>query len=297
MHRETIELPAGQSFRMIRWSDSVSAVQSQLADGRWQAIAGEGSHWHYHPEMELTLFTEGRGSRFVGDHIGTFDAGDLVLMGGMLPHHWHVNGRSTGLCLQWHFPEHHSLWDLPECRVLAGLFQRAASGLHLVGTTREAVAERMAGLAQTDGLVRFGRLLELLAELAEAPPAETVALASPSFVLPADSTYQESMSRVLRHLVSHFRHGLPLDEVLGIARMSRPTFARQFKRHTGRSMSEFLIELRLQAACRELSDTSRSVIEIALDCGFSHVSFFNRVFRRTLGCSPSEYRTRRGRRK
>jgi AraC-like DNA-binding protein len=292
MRRETIELPAGQSFRMIRWTRSVGAVESHLADGRWQALEGEGGHWHYHPEMELTLFTAGRGSRFVGDHIGRFEAGDLVLMGGMLPHHWHVNGPSAGLCLQWHFPEHHSLWDLPECRVLSGLFQRAARGLQLTGATRDQVAAGLAGLAQADGLIRFGRLLEMLAKLAVAPDNEAAPLASRSFVLPVDVTYQESLSRVLRHLVGNFRNEIQLEEVLAIARMSRPTFARQFKRHAGRSLTDFLIELRLQAACHELANSARSVLEIALDSGFSHVSFFNRVFRRTLGCSPSEYRAR-----
>lgn len=280
---------------MIRWSRSVGEVQSQLADGSQQSLEGEGGHWHYHAEMELTLFTEGRGNRFIGDHIGRFDAGDLVLLGGMLPHHWHARGQSAGLCLQWHFAQHHALWDLPESQALVPLFQRTRRGLHLTGTTRERVAERMEGLARMGGLARFGRLLELLATLAEAPADETAALASRSFVPPADTIYQESMCRVLRHLIGNFRDAIRLDAVLGIARMSRPTFARQFKRHTGRSLSDFLIELRLQAACHDLVESSRSMLEIALACGFSHVSFFNRVFRRTMGCSPSEYRlARRG---
>ena len=45
--------------------------------------------------------------------------------------------------------------------------------------------------------------------------------------------------------------------------MNRPTFVRRFKRQTGRSISEFLIELRLQSACRELAETERRVLEIA----------------------------------
>ena len=294
MHRETIKLPAGQSFRTIRWSHSVSAVESQLADGRSQVLEGEGSHWHYHPEMELTLFTKGRGNRFVGDHIGGFEAGDLVLLGGMLPHYWHTSGETSGLCLQWHFPEYHPLWNLPECKPLAGLFQRAARGLRLKGSTRDLVAQSMESLSHTNGLVRLGRLLELLAEIAGAPPDGAEALASHSFMAPGDTNYQDSMSRTLRQLVARFRDEIHLDEVLKIACMSRPTFARQFKRHTGRSLSDFLTELRLQAACRELLDTSKTVTGIALDCGFSHVSFFNRAFRRNHGCSPSAYRKQQG---
>ncbi|MES2466105.1 MAG: AraC family transcriptional regulator [Verrucomicrobiota bacterium] len=294
MRRETIEMPEGQSFRIIRWSRSVRAVENLLADGRRRAVAGEGSRWHYHPEMELTLFSRGDGDRFVGDHIGAFGGGDLLLLGGMVPHYWHARGETAGLSLQWHFPAHHPLWELPETAGLAELFARAAGGLHISGATRDTLVEQIPRLAAAEGLLRFALLLELLHTVAAAPGGEVRPMASRTFVSPADRTYQDAMSRVLRYLVGNFREDIRLDEVLRIARLSRPTFARQFKRHTGRSLSDFLIELRLQAACRELAGNQRSVLEIALDCGFSQVSFFNRVFRRTMACSPSEYRSRAG---
>jgi AraC-like DNA-binding protein len=290
MRRETINIPAGQSFRLIRWRSSVKEVESLLADGGRKPLKGEGSHWHYHPEMELTLFTTGRGDRFTGDHIGHFAEGDLVLLGGMLPHHWHAAGKTSGLSLQWHFPADHPLWQLPEADGLRELFQRAAGGLRLTGEVHGRIAGMMEELAGLKGLARFGRFVELLATLAAAPPGELEALASRSFLPPADATYQESMSRVLRHLVRHFREEIRMAEVLKIAGLTKPTFSRQFRRHTGRSLSDFLIGIRLQAACRELSTTSRSVLDVALGCGFTQVSFFNRAFRRAMGCSPSEYR-------
>jgi AraC-like DNA-binding protein len=294
MRRETINIPAGQSFRLIRWRSSVKEVESLLAEGGSKPLRGEGNHWHYHPEMELTLFTTGQGDRFTGDHIGHFEKGDLVLLGGMLPHHWHAAGKTSGLSLQWHFPADHPLWQLPEADGLRGLFQRAGGGLRLRGAVHGRIAGMMEELAGLKGLGRFGRFLELLSILAAAPVGELDALASRSFLPPADATYQDSMSRVLRHLVRHFRDEIRLDEVLEIAGLTKPTFSRQFRRHTGRSLSDFLLGIRLQAACRELATTPRSVLEIAMDSGFTQVSFFNRAFRRAMGCSPSEYRARGG---
>ena len=44
--------------------------------------------WHHHPEFELTLTLNSRGLRFIGDHVGEYDDGDLVLLGPDLPHTW-----------------------------------------------------------------------------------------------------------------------------------------------------------------------------------------------------------------
>ena len=44
--------------------------------------------WHHHPELELTLTLNSVGQRFVGDHVGSYGHGDLVLVGPNLPHTW-----------------------------------------------------------------------------------------------------------------------------------------------------------------------------------------------------------------
>jgi AraC-like DNA-binding protein len=74
--------------------------------------------------------------------------------------------------------------------------------------------------------------------------------------------------------------------------MSKPTFSRQFKKHCGKTLSDFVQQVRLDAACHELAETDHPIIDVALGNGFSQISFFNRVFRRAIQCSPSEYRAR-----
>lgn len=290
-HRERIRLHCGHSFRALRWSRNLRDVDLLLPHGRTERIVGEGLHWHYHLAMELTLFTRGEGTRFVGDHIGPFAAGDLVLLGEKLPHHWHPHGDSEGVSVQWHFPPSHPFWAFPETVPLATLFAKAGRGLHITGRTAETVVHSLRTLTQTSGAARLSALLDILARLADAPIRECSLLSIRSFSLPAESQHQRAIGDAVRHLIANFRDEVCLDDVLRLTRLSRPTFARQFKKHSGHTFSAFLNRLRLQAACRELGETDHSVLDIALGCGFTQVSFFNRIFRRLMHRSPSEYRT------
>jgi len=287
--RETIEIPAGHSFRIIRWTRNLKEVEVILGDGETRRVAGEGVHWHHHPEMEMTLFRSGQGTRFVGDHIGSFEPGELVLLGGNLPHYWHADGKSSGLSVQWHFPPDHPFWLFPETFAIVGAFKSAERGLRLSGDTAGRLAACLEKASQVHGTLRLSALMELFAMVQGAAESEVETLSSRSFA-PGASRYQSAIAMAVRHLVRNFRDEVRLEDILKLTGMSRPTFARQFKVHSGRSFSEFMNGIRLQAACRELIETDRSVLEIALDCGFNQISFFNRLFRREKGCCPSDFR-------
>ena len=288
--REQISLSSGHSFRLLRWTRNLSEVDSILAPHRSERITSEGTHWHYHGEMELTMFSAGEGTRFVGDHIGPFAPGDIVLLGSKLPHCWHTHGPSAGLSLQWSFLSSHPFWSFPETSACSGLFRRAGRGIQYTGETAAAIHDGLHQLAVSSGADRLGGLLRLLGLMVAAPLSDQRYLATRSFALAGPEIPQVAMGVVMRHLMANFRVEIRLKELLQLARMSKPTFARQFKKHSGKTFSDFITEVRLQAACRELVETDRSVLEIALDCGFSQISFFNRVFRRVLQRSPSDYR-------
>jgi AraC-like DNA-binding protein len=72
--------------------------------------------------------------------------------------------------------------------------------------------------------------------------------------------------------------------------MTSTSFSRFFHQHTGKSLSEYIIDIRLGYATRELVDTTTSIKEISFCCGFNNLSNFNRIFRKRKGCSPSEFR-------
>ncbi len=290
--REQIHLPIGHSFRVLRWTRNLREIESVLAPGRVARIAGEGTHWHYHGAMELTLFTAGEGTRFVGDRIAPFAAVDVVLLGEKLPHYWHTRGPSAGLSVQWNFPHGHAFWAFPETFAIADMFRKAGRGIQYTGRTAAAISDGLYEIADSGGADRLGLLLRLLALLVNASESDQRFLSARSFALSGAAFHQQAMGEAMRYLLANFRDEIRLGDVLQLARMSKPTFSRQFKKHSGKTFSDFITHIRLQAACRELIETDRSVLEIALSCGFSHVSFFNRIFRRILRCSPTQYRVR-----
>lgn len=291
--RETISSPEGQAFRVICWNENLRAVDSIMADGSRRRIEGEGIHWHHHPEMELTLFTEGAGTRFVGDHIGEFGAGDLVLLGSNLPHYWHVPGNSAGVSIQWNFTATHPLWEFSEMVAAREMMTGTERGLRLRGGTAARVGELLLGMTNVQAGERLSILIRLFCVMAGMPVANREVLSSRAFGSTHSSHHQEAIAAAVRHLIHHFREDVCVDDLLVITGMSRPTFARQFKEHSGRTMSGFLNKLRLQAACAELLETEHSITEIALNSGFGEISFFNRLFLREKGCPPRDYRKQR----
>ena len=78
-----------------------------------------------------------------------------------------------------------------------------------------------------------------------------------------------------------------LADMVGMTALS---FSRLFKLRTGRSLSDYIIDIRLGFAARLLVDSTMSVAEICYDCGFNNLSNFNRIFKKKKACSPKEFR-------
>ena len=72
--------------------------------------------------------------------------------------------------------------------------------------------------------------------------------------------------------------------------MTPVSFSRFFKLRTGKSLSDYIIDIRLGHATRQLVDSMKTVAEICYECGFNNLSNFNRIFKKKKGCSPKEFR-------
>jgi AraC-like DNA-binding protein len=96
--------------------------------------------------------------------------------------------------------------------------------------------------------------------------------------------------KVKNFIAQNYMEDLRLPDLASMAGMSPSAFSRFFKLHTGRNLSEYIIDIRLGYASRMLVDTAKSISEISFCCGFNNLSNFNRIFKKKKNCSPSEFR-------
>lgn len=258
---------------------------------------GYGAQWHFHPEHQLTLVLKSQGHRVVGDSVAPLTPGDLVLVAGNVPHVWHQNeaaaprSRDAVHAIVVRFRDDFLGSDFlqkPEMQPVRSLLRRASRGLRVGGRTRERVAQQMRQMADAKGLQRVICLLTILDDLAES--RELKPLATARFLPELHAGDQDRMSRVLGHIHAHLMEDISREDVAARASLSCGAFSRFFKTRTGKTLPEYVNELRVGLAFSRLAGTDDKISDIALDCGFSNLSGFNRQFQRIAGMTPKDYR-------
>lgn len=98
------------------------------------------------------------------------------------------------------------------------------------------------------------------------------------------------MKELLYYLEEHYQERISVEMAAGMVSMSSSHFCRVFKKTTGKSFVTYLNFIRLGEAEKQLLLTDNTVVEIASDVGLANVTYFNRIFKREYGFSPSELR-------
>ena len=251
--------------------------------------------WHFHPEYELHLVTHTTGQMYVGDHIGPFGIGDLVLTGPNLPHNW-ISDVCAGevveercLVLQFTATFVNSCMALfPELGGLQPILAESSRGVRFPAESARQVAPLMRALLDASGPRRLALFMDIAGVLGNGQ--ERQMLAGPSFQ-PDPSVYlSATMNLVLQHIGQNFARPLPEAELAAISQQSVSTFCRSFRRHTGMAFVQYVNSLRIELACQHLSQAELSVTDICYEVGFNNLSNFNRHFLTAKGMPPTRFR-------
>jgi AraC-like DNA-binding protein len=117
----------------------------------------------------------------------------------------------------------------------------------------------------------------------EVPSAQVIPWASAS-------TSDHALRPIVAHLVAHCHEELSVEALARAFATNRTTLQARFKKGTGMSVGQYVIQLRVQIAALLLRDTSLTVSEIMERTGFNDPSHFARMFRRHTSRSPSDFR-------
>ena len=251
--------------------------------------------WHFHPEYEVHVITASSGKFFVGDFIGDFGPGNLVLSGPNLPHNWvsnlgadeHVGARDLVLQFSRPFADR-MLGAIPELSPLQDLLEGAARGLQFPDALGRSLIPLMQDLAQASGARRVVLMMSVLEQLASC--RERRPLAGPGYDLDAQRHMSSTINQVLSCIRQNLGGNLRESDVAELAGMSVSSFTRFFKRHTGCTFIQYQNGLRLNEACELLMCTELSVTEVCYRVGFNNLSNFNRQFLAHKGMPPSRFR-------
>lgn len=99
-----------------------------------------------------------------------------------------------------------------------------------------------------------------------------------------------SLEKVRRYIDANCQQQLSLEQLAKISGLSKNYLCTLFKKYSGRTIFNYIIERRIQNAIIQLLSTRKKIIAIAIDCGFNDLSYFNRTFKRIIGQSPTSYR-------
>ena len=251
---------------------------------------------HNHEVFELNFVEHAAGvRRIVGDSSEVIGEYDLVLITSPdLEHVWEQyeckSDEIREITVQFDFPigEDSFLGKTPFLS-LQKMFNEARKGLCFPVSAIMKVYDKLDTLSSIkEGFYAVIQFLTILYELSKCSGARP--LASSSFAKIAVEDDSRRILKVKNFISKNYMDEIRLAQLADIAGMSTSAFSRFFKLHTGRNLTDYIIDIRLGAASRLLVDTARSISEISFSCGFNNLSNFNRIFKKKKGCSPSEFR-------
>ncbi|PNQ75129.1 AraC family transcriptional regulator [Hanstruepera neustonica] len=248
---------------------------------------------HQHEDIQISYILVGEGALVVGDTITHYKSGDIIVIGGNLPHVFKSEpSTKQSHMLSIFFTKDafgKTFFELPELSQTKPFFKRCKQGFKLTTNIRP-VQERFLMFEKTSKIEQFILLLEIM-KLASSAGYKSLS----SFIY--EKTYSDNegkrMQDVVEYTMNNYKNNISLDSISEIANMTKNAFCKYFKKRTNKTYIQFLNELRIEQAQKLLqSDTDLSITEIAELCGFNNISHFNRQFKAIKKTSPSKIKNK-----
>lgn len=248
---------------------------------------------HFHPEYELNFIHKGQGvRRIIGDHTSVISDVELVLVGSNLSHGWELNECTN---TEIHEITVHIQQDLFNDKMLSrhifksirDMFNRSKHGILFSEEITMKIKPRLVALLELSGIEYYLEFVSLLNELSE---SEHQTLLSTQFSEMNDFQNSDRIKKVYEYIHENYYRKIGLEEISQLVNMSPVSFNRFIKKRTGKTFINYVNDTRISYASRLLIESEKSIGEISYQCGFNNIANFNRIFKKSKECTPSEFR-------
>lgn len=276
----------------------VPAYSQFYIDARREQVSYFANPWHFHDELEITFVLKSEGTKFIGDHISEFKPGEIILLGSRLPHYWRnhnsydeqpLTAAAEAIIIR--FNQDYAgteFLKIPPMKPVFDLLNNARRGIQIRKPHRD-LQQKLTGFLTLDESQKTIALTDILLSIATQKSYDY--LCSIGYAHQYKSNDIEKIDAVYNYVLNNFKADLSLDDIALRCNMNTAAFCRYFKRKTGKTFVDFMNEIRLGNAAKLLLKGDLTIAQVAFESGFNNPSYFNRLFKRMKGLTPTHYQS------
>ena len=257
------------------------------------------NYLHSHKEAQISLILKGEGVLRVGNYSQAFQPGEIYFIAANEPHQFISKPLLTEDGVPQHVHAIHifvdyqhnlsSLLGMVEFDHIRTFLGNVSQGLQVPEQHALKISNDIEKIKNRTGLKRLLKLIQLLEYCEEnIEDWKNLSITKNDFSFKLNEGAR--MKDIYTYTLDHHTEAISLEKISSIACMTTHAFCKYFKKHTRKTYFNFLNEIRINESCKKMNgDDFNCISSVAYDTGFSSVITFNRVFKKIVGMSPSEY--------
>lgn len=255
-------------------------------------------HLHRHYETQITWVIKGTGTLIAGNIMQPFKPGDIFVIGANQPHLFksdpeyfqsenNLNIHSLNIFFN---PKGFItyLLDFSEMTGIRKFVNSSIHGMQCSDNNQNIVSDYILNVKNSFSGYRIAAFIELLQLMANLKDWKH--LSTGFFEYSITDSEGLRMNDIYQYTIANYTENITLEQIAEVVFLTPQSFCRYFKKHTLKTYTEFLNEVRINEACKKfMANDYESISAIAYQTGFNNVVTFNRVFKNVIGKSPREF--------
>lgn len=254
---------------------------------------GRKAQCHWHDDIELVLILKGEMNYYISGETVLLKEMDCILIHAKNMHYGFSvdNKECCFICILFHPSLLSSCAKLTARYVTPFLERNDLPYLHFRHDTNQEIQKLILQIEQLKNVREICYEMDIIGQLFclwSTIQRQSKTLSNEATTEPSPDVI--ALRKMVSYIHEHYRETISLKDIANAANVCKSNCCNIFKYQIQQSPFVFLNQYRLQVSASLLQSSTRSITQIAFDCGFNHLSYYSKQFLRYFGCTPTEYR-------